>query len=89
MLIPLVAKIFRADKLYSMLTLNPDYAHMIKAPEGPMKLLTTEETTLNELAFFTHHIKTIDDISLFLFKIKIGVEQKKLINELKEEYHLD
>jgi len=87
-LIPVVSKILNADKLYTMLTITPNYREMVNKPEGDMKLLGTGIESINELAFYARHIKTIDDISLSLFRNNITGEQKKLIDELEKEYHL-
>ena len=87
-LIPVVSKILSADKLYSMLNITPDYSRMVNAVAGPVKLLTIENAIINELAFYARHIKTIDDISLNLFRNNISGEQRKLIDELKKEYQL-
>ena len=87
-LIPVVSKIIEADKLYAMLNITPDYTQMVNKPAEPMKLLSTEKAIINELVFYAHHIKMIDDISLNLFQNNILVEQKRLIDELEKEYHL-
>ena len=88
MLIPVVSKILSGDKLYAMLTITPDYKQMVNRPGEPLKLLSIEKAFINELVFYARHIKTVDDISLNLFRNNITVEQRGLIDELKKEYHL-
>jgi len=87
-LIPVVSKIFNADKLYAMLNITPYYRQMVYQPGESMELISAERVFINELVFYAHHIKTVDDISLNLFGNNIPVEQKKLIDELEKEYHL-
>lgn len=83
------AKIFNADKLFSLLKVTPDIKQAINYPKEQMKLLTTESTIINEFVYYAKNRKTTSDVSLMLLQGFISVELNALIEQLKKEYHLE
>ena len=82
------AKIFDANKLYSLIQITPSIKNAVHFPTESMELLTTDKGTINQFAFLGKRAKSHNDLALYLLKTVIAPQLNELITELKTEYHL-
>lgn len=83
----IVARIFEAKSLNSLVSITPDIMDAIQYPRSPMQLLTTDKPALNEFLLYANFKKLNNDLAMMILG-SIRTDLIKLMDELKNEYNL-
>ncbi len=82
-----IAKIFDAKSLSSLVTIVPDVMNAVQYPKSAMQLLTTDRSILNEFLLYANSRNLNNDLAMMVLR-DIRTDLTKLIDELKSEYNL-
>ena len=83
----IMAKMFQAQSLISIVAITPDIMDAVQYPKSSMRLLTTDKSILNEFLLNANNKKLNNDIGIMYLR-GIRTDLTKLIDKLKDEYNL-
>ncbi len=83
----IIAKIFQAKSLNSIVSITPDIMDAVQYPKSSMHLLTTDKSILNEFLLYANSKNLNNDLAMMVLR-GIRTDLTKLIDELKNEYNL-
>ena len=86
--ISLSARLFRSDILMSNRSPAADPKNSMRVPLGNPQLLTTDPQILNEYLMYVEADRTANNLLVILLRRNVETNLKKLMAELKNEYHL-
>jgi len=84
----LISRIFRSDKLFSLVTITPDMKDAIHYPDENLQLITADKSTINEFMYYVKNVKISNDLSMALLQGLISNQLNELIAAIQKEYHL-
>ena len=83
----IVAKIFQAKSLYSLITITPDVLDAFQYPKSSPQLVTTDKSIMNEFLHYANTKKLNNDLAVMYLR-GLRTDLIKLMDELKNEYNL-